>query len=56
MFRWCSVAADHNSPSGMYCVGKLYRDGAGTPKDSGLAVQWFLRAVDGGFRAAYVEL
>jgi len=45
MFRCCSVAADYNSPSGMYCVGQLTGMAPGRPKtpgwrSSGFSVPW----------------
>lgn len=53
--HWCEVAA-REFAAGMYCVGRIYRQGLGVTKDPKAAAKWLQRAAYYGEGNAMFEL
>ena len=54
--HWCKFAADKGNPVGVYCVGRLYQEGAVGPKDAVTAIRWFKKGAAMGNAPSYYRL
>jgi uncharacterized protein len=52
----CKAAAKDNYPSGLHCVGYMYRKGWGVTQDSAQAMRWYVKAAAFGSPLALMEL
>lgn len=53
--RWCERAAKQGDGLSMYCMGGLYLDGLGVPKDIARAAKWFESAAIQGIDDAQAD-
>jgi uncharacterized protein len=56
VFDWYSSAAQRGAPRAAYHLGKLYRDGLGTPANTSMAAMWFYKAAMHGYPPAEAAL
>ena len=54
--KWCSLAASHKLPLGMFYLGMAYSFGDGVPKNQDFANRWIRAAADRGLTAAQFAL
>ena len=51
-FSISNIAAETDSPEGMYNLGAMYDNGFGTKRNRKFATQWFKKACEAGYEKA----